>query len=286
MSYANKLAICVIENGKVLRENKVLNEPGNKGIDETFIKMPFGTEYSVRVKNLNTTRVLIKLDIDGNDVLDGNELIIEPNASHDIKGFMKGSDAVNKFKFIEKTQKISDFRGDNVDDGIIRVEYRFEKQKPKIETTTIHHYDHIHHKYPYYQPYWNSPYYGAENIRTRSLLFESNDSEISCSTSNHPHDSFSKEKSIMRGMKNEEGITVKGSKIHESYNKVSIREEDIEEQKHVMVLFLKGEFVSQGVKKKVDKVVRVREKITCPTCGTKNDSNANYCTECGTNISS
>ena len=36
------------------------------------------------------------------------------------KGFMEGMVARNKFRFIEKTKQISDYRGDRVDDGIIR----------------------------------------------------------------------------------------------------------------------------------------------------------------------
>ena len=59
MMYNNKLAVAIKSAGKVLREfNK----------DEVYV--PFGNEYSIFVKNMNSVRALVKVSIDGVDVGD------------------------------------------------------------------------------------------------------------------------------------------------------------------------------------------------------------------------
>ena len=85
----------------------------------------------ILLKNQNTTKAVAHIKVDGMDILDGNSIIVEPNDSLELKGFMDGITVRNKFRFIEKTKKIYDFRGSRIDDGMIRVEYRFEKKKIK-----------------------------------------------------------------------------------------------------------------------------------------------------------
>lgn len=131
--YQEKFVVCIKSRGKILRDNN----------GEVFI--PFSEEYTILLKNLNSVRALVKISIDSVDVLDNNSIIIEPNQSTELKGFMKGSVAKNKFKFIKKTQEISDFRGDKIDDGIIRIEYWFEKLVEKRHIIT----EHVYHHYEY-----------------------------------------------------------------------------------------------------------------------------------------
>lgn len=126
----SKFIAVITHNGKILRDFK--NE------DENFqVKLPFGEEYGIRFKNMNTTRVAVSVYVDGQDALDGRRIVVEPNESHNLEGFMKGNTVKNKFKFIEKTDQISEHRGDKIDDGMIRIEYQFEKQPAVIEKTII-----------------------------------------------------------------------------------------------------------------------------------------------------
>ena len=55
--YNQKLVASLKANGKILREFK----------DTVYI--PFGSEYSFLIKNLNTTRALVNIFIDGEDVI-------------------------------------------------------------------------------------------------------------------------------------------------------------------------------------------------------------------------
>src|SRR5271165_3059205 len=96
-----KLVTCIKVAGKVLREQK----------DQVFI--PFGTEYSIFIKNLNSVRALVRLNLDGVDVTDGTDLVVGPNSSIDLERFMKKGNLSqgNRFKFIERTGKVEAHRG-------------------------------------------------------------------------------------------------------------------------------------------------------------------------------
>lgn len=65
--YSDKLVACIKVNGRILRENK-----GN-------VLLPFGCEYSILVKNLDSVRQQVNISVDGK--MAGDNLIIAPNSS-------------------------------------------------------------------------------------------------------------------------------------------------------------------------------------------------------------
>lgn len=137
MVYQQKLVAVIKCNGKILRE-----------VDNTVL-IPFLAEYEIFIKNLESRDAVIKISIDGEDVLDNQSIIIKANSSCSLEGFLKGNKVSNKFKFIQKTAKIQDHRGDRVDDGLVRIEYQFTK----INQTITTHHRHIHETH-WYHPYW------------------------------------------------------------------------------------------------------------------------------------
>jgi hypothetical protein len=150
--YKNRFAVAIKHNGKILRENKDL------------VLIPFGSEFTVLVKNLNSRRAKFTLHIDGTDVLDGQEIIVNGNSEVEMKRFIRNGNMNegNAFKFIERSKQIEDGpRGIKVDDGVIRVEYWFEKEKPEVKTT-IHRHEHWWdtHYYPYRRTFYEYPYNG------------------------------------------------------------------------------------------------------------------------------
>ncbi len=155
--FNQKLVACIKVAGKVLKEQK----------DQVFL--PFGSEYSIFLKNLNSVRAAVRIQLDGQDVTDGKDLIVQPNSSIDLERFIKNGNLTtgNKFKFIERTGKIEAHRGIGGEDGLLRVEFQFEKVTPKpVVVETIHKHTHY---YDYYRPwYWypnqyylGGPYYGS-----------------------------------------------------------------------------------------------------------------------------
>lgn len=170
MMYNSGLVAVVKSNGKILREDK----------DVCFL--PFNSEYSLLIKNLETRTAVIKISIDGQDVLDGTSLVLRPNTQINLEGFLKGNQATNKFKFINKTQGISDYRGDRIDDGIIRIEYWFEKYQPSYI-------------------YINSNY--VNDSKWNTIRYSTNSNNASTYYNNS-------------------GITVKGSVLNQNFNYTSV----------------------------------------------------------------
>jgi hypothetical protein len=265
--FSKNIVIAVKKDGKVLRESN------------GEVQIPFNSEYSLLIKNLESRKAVLKVSIDGNDVLDGHKIVLLPNVSIDLEGFLKDSVAKNKFKFIERTEKIEDFRGTKVDDSMIRAEFWFEKEQPIVQEITYSH----HHDYWYvlpYDPYWNHPTvtwkYNGGTIADGGLSYTTTNG------SNYSNRTFVTGKSIDNtncnsvNVNNDIGITVKGNEIHQDFSSTYVG--NLEDQSHVIVLKLKG---YSGNSIKIEKPLFVREKLECEICGTKNDSSSKFCKECG-----
>ena len=116
--YSNKFVATVKANGKVLRE-----------VGDTVF-LPFGCEYSILLKNLNIVRAQATITIDGEDVLNGSALVIDPNSDLEIERFLKDLDKGNRFKFIERSASVEQHRGVGAADGLVRIEWQFERPAP------------------------------------------------------------------------------------------------------------------------------------------------------------
>lgn len=252
--------------GKILRETF--------GHDESIVKLPFGSEYEILIKNLETRKALINISIDGVSVCDGS-IIVEPNSSSHLEGFLKGYTVKNKFRFIEKTEEISNHRGDRIDDGLIRIEYTFEAHQPQI----IHDY-HYHHTYwPYYYGSWfvynSNPTYQNQSS-SKGLTGSSGDFSRPISCNNIQAQNFC---SVQDNLSNDQGITVPGSHSDQQFQHGYIG--TLETNSHVIIIRLVGE--KQG--KKIEKPIFTHTKLTCPTCGKKSKSDSAFCKNCGTALS-
>ncbi len=284
--YSDKLVVAVKHNGRVLREQG----------DTVFL--PFGCEYSLHFKNLNSVRTLVRVSVDGQDATKGTSLIVPANGSVDLERFLEAGqmDKGHKFKFIERTTKIEDGpRGIKAEDGLIRVEFEFERMPLKIEDTVI--------RRTIYRDYWVSPTYPLWNSTTTTFggHLGSTVSDVSYSVNaaytntNTSADIGPEVKTsgLLRSAKgisantiaqnatapiNDTGITVPGSVSEQKFEVGAWFPTD--GQKHVMVLKLLG----QVGETKVEKPVTVKTKQECPTCGTKNKFGTKFCKECGTGL--
>lgn len=267
MVYQNKLVVVVKSNGRVLREHG------------EFVTLPFGSEYSLLFKNLNSERAVISIEIDGVDVLDGNQIVIGANSENEIKGFMKGNAVTNAFKFIQKTQAIADHRGDKIDDGFIRIEYQFEIPKP-IKKTILHDTHVFHHHtnhnvfYDYSPPLYGSttrgmsgPSSGSFNLSHEPIATAQDSQLLGSSVVSDSLDNSN--------INVDEGITVKGSEQHQSFTSTTVRELT---SKETIIIRLNG-CDSKG---KVNVPITIQTKLTCETCGKTSKSLVKYCPDCGT----
>lgn len=277
MMYNQKLVASLKANGKILREFK----------DTVYI--PFGSEYSFLIKNLNTTRALVNIFIDGEDVIEGG-LVLNAGQEVDLERYVKNGNlnAGNKFKFIERTAAIEDGpRGAKLEDGLVRIEFQFEK--------------------PYVPPVnrgWitasgstnqNSIYPASFNVNgaLRSVDFSQN-GQVMAQAASAAVDKYCADNGIvsksevhdgmatmdwmdMNQTVNDVGITVPGSRSEQKFQTTFMGA--MEAEKHTIVLKLLGETPDN---KPVLKPVNVKMKPKCVTCGKQNKANAKFCTECGT----
>ena len=121
MMHSNKMVCCLKASGKVLRETQTP--------DETQVFLPFGQEYSILLKNLNSKRALVNVTIDGESVVDGS-LVVPANGEFELERFVKDMNKGNRFKFIQRTEAIGNHRGIKIDDGLIRISFKYEKPVP------------------------------------------------------------------------------------------------------------------------------------------------------------
>ena len=170
--------------------------------------------------------------------------------------------------------KIVEHRGDKVDDGIIRIEYRFEKFK-QVNINYVTTYT----PFPRYTPWTFYSDHICSNEVVGSSPTQYGGTGSSCLNSN---ESFLREEigpsKVYKSsrIKSEEGITVKGSQSNQVFNYAHV--EELEENSFTIVLRLKG-YVGY---KEVKKPFLTQDKLICASCGTKSNTNIKFCPECGT----
>ena len=250
--YRNNFICAIKHNGRILRES-----------DEE-VCLPFGSQYSILLKNKDSRRVLVDIEVDGENVLSGNSLIVDGYTSQEIKGFMRNMSVTNRFKFIKKTKEISDYRGDRIDDGIVSVSYRFERRKPK--PIVIQHKD-----------WWPKCPYPTSTLPGQRLDYDV--TYTSCNMASSPSIKGMEEPALyVSAPFPDEGITVKGSKVTQNYQYGDI--DELECATYVITLRLKG--ISKRSKKIIKKPLTVKTKLQCSTCGRRSKSSSKFCSNCGT----
>lgn len=253
MMYNSKFVACVKAGGKILREID----------DRVFI--PFSSEYSIYLKNLESRKALVNVEIDGRSAVRG--LIVSPNSHVELERFLGYNlDTGARFKFIEKTQEISNYRGDKAEDGLIRIEFRFESwAPPKLDfRPSIYYYDG-----PPILDYLN-----RMECATKSV---SSPATFSIPTKRRVTLDASYSANSMEMCSSKSGITVEGSQSNQKFTQGSIG--DLESRSEVIVLKLIGETT-----RPIQTPIFVNTKMTCPTCGRRNSSNLKFCGNCGTSL--
>ena len=253
MMYKSSLAMAVKVNGKVLREHK----------DSVFL--PFGSEYSLLLKNLNSVRTIVNITIDGQNMTrDG--IVINAYSELELERMLKDNlNEGNRFKFIERSDAVEQHRGVKLEDGLIRVEYQYER---------VTQYQPLHYIAP---NYWsNNIVFGSNTAGsiTRSAASVNNVSTSATSTfTGHPGVACN---FVEQGF-NDAGITVPGSVSNQKFTTVASF--PLEAEKHVMIFKLLGETPDN---EPIRKPVTVKHKPKCITCGKQNKATSKFCSTCGT----
>jgi hypothetical protein len=280
MMYNNKMAVALKHKGKVLREFK----------EEVYI--PFGAEYSIFIKNMNSVRALVTVTVDGVDIGDGTQFVVKANDTIEIERFIKDGnfDKGNSLKFIERSGAVEEHRGIDVEDGLVRVEYQFEKPTPAYIPPYIP--PKRWNDYPYDNIFYTANSAGSP-LRSRTIGDSSDakglvQSTFTASASAEVSNSvnvnnvqldalYSAE--VGAEVENDVGVTVEGSVNEQQFSVASWF--PVEAETHVIVLKMLGQTKDNA---KVRKPVTVKTKPKCKTCNTANKATSKFCTECGTSL--
>ena len=121
-----EFVVSVIHNNKPVRE---FNEGGQR-----VCRIPFNSEYKLRIKSKTWKKALVSVSIDGTDVLTGGkQLILAPYQSIELERFVDDLNSGKKFKFISveqgaRTGEVQDPTA--YENGLIRVQIY-----PEVEWT-------------------------------------------------------------------------------------------------------------------------------------------------------
>jgi hypothetical protein len=297
MTYKKHLVVAIRANNKILREE-----------NET-VQIPFGSEYQVVLRNLNTVKAQVQVEIDGEDA--SGWLVLQPNSKVELERFIKNNNlsSGNRFRFIERSANIENHRGIGIEDGIVKITYKFEKKYTYLPPYTIiappvtviheHHYPN-----PYVNPNpwlggvidagytgWQSDnnWYTTNTTQATSQTITTSGSlqsqgtsgtifAMNCSVASQQQPAT--KSGVLRSVsstvtENTAGITVPGSESTQRfYPTYDFACDDPE----VIILKLVGAFKNV----KVTQPITVDYKPTCVTCGRVNRANNKFCSECGT----
>jgi len=130
MGYSNGFVASIILKNSPQRE---FNYKGKR-----TVKVPFGSEYIIRLKNKSKDPALVDISIDGTDVLNGSQLVLKAGETIDLERFVENNSKGKKFKFISledgaNSGEIDDpYRDEN---GLVKISFHKAYHLPKIDYT-------------------------------------------------------------------------------------------------------------------------------------------------------
>jgi hypothetical protein len=269
--YSKNFVVAILHNGKFCEESK-----------DGIVALPFGSEYTIRLRNKNSRRAVAFVYIDEENVTGGG-IVVDANNYIDLE---RSTTKAVKFKFVSaKSGEAIDAGKNNRTDGsngVIRVEWKLEKEKPAIPT-------YIPVPYPYPVPYPRPkfrPYYGTPRSTyvkggpcgqsmsgspDALLSFDASASAPSMPTNYSECNTSAAQRENLK-----EGCTVEGSYSHQTFYKVNI---DLEDGPGVVI-----RIVLRGYTEDKAPAVLHEAGPFCVNCGSRTGKRAKFCSKCGTKI--
>ena len=240
--YSNNFVVAILFNNQFQEESV-------GGV----VKLPFGSEYIVCLRNKNERRAVARVFIDGENVTRGG-IIVQAHGYIDLE-----CDVINrrKFKFVsaKSSEAIDAGKNNRQDDGngVIRVEWQLEKETKPLPVVIKRQF------YPAIDPYapptspWPEIWCNANQSAKGDMGFSGEC--VTSGTNSIEH----------------EGCTVEGSRSSQQF---TLEYLDIESNTTVIQITLKG---YEAAKLRKVFICRCRKKW-------KNSSKENFCPECGVAI--
>jgi ribosomal protein L40E len=254
MAYSNKFVVCVLVNGQIQKEKS-----------NNVVSINFGDEYSLRFRNKNSQRAVVKFYLDGENV-SGNGYVVPANDFVDIE---RHHDKDRRFKFVElESEEAYDAgkNGPNVDGskGLLEARFYLEKKRP---IQNVEHHHHWHDTWPTLNnPYVPPPKWGTrEASRTCGGPSGHVDTPLSignCAATPEVRD----------------GVTVEGTMSGQTFDSVHI---DLEATCTTIKVTLQGKAAKSAEQPSILIVEETVDAVYCTKCGAKRTQTANFCGKCG-----
>lgn len=240
--YLKDFVVTLEVKGQTCREVK--NEQGGN-----LIYIPFGSDYSLQFRNMRNVRALVEVKIDGAEVTAGG-LVIGANSSSSLTGKIDGDSTKNQFRFIRKTERIKNVRGDKPMDSVVEVKVTFEEDVTELLRAW---------QYGGYARPVKSARISWQNDQS-SLLRSCSLGQVGFNCSTGP----------------EGGLTVPGTPTNVNYSTTSFRRSsDVTS----VSFFLTG---TNPESLPIAQPVVTRSERICPTCRFRNPNTDRWCGDCGT----
>ncbi len=253
----------------IMRDGRPLRESGRT------VRMPFDSEYKIRLKNKHGKSCKARVTIDGTPVSQLGDFVISSWGTLDLERFV--NDSLNKgkkFKFISaKSGEVQD--PTNSDNGLIRVEFYLAKNGPIVITRDGW-------GYPPYFPERDSEIwpcngdstddYGKKRKRKRGARLDGDTYQQAGSPVNSFYCStnVSFTNNVTDTIPDDKGATVEGGDSNQSFMTVS----DFETEIAPVVLELELRAPRDGVAPEP-------RRNYCGSCGARRRGRDKYCPQCG-----
>lgn len=287
--FNNRFVMAIRVNGKILREQN------------QTVMLPFGAEYELLLKNLNSRRAMAGVSIDGKNTSDCR-FVIPANSEITLERYIhKGNlDSGNRFKFIERTASVEKHRGIGSDDGLVRAEFWAEREVVTRPRTVFNDtwlpsspWDRRRRRDDFgprmrgslggFRSFSGITGQSAGDAGDDSFIYgraqggeTAPGSTVYVNALNMNVGTANLDDTQKLADVNDAGITVRGSESHQQFHHVSGFE--LETNSTVIVLQLKGQLGNVAV----SAPVTVERKPVCTTCGRTNKAVNKFCSECGT----
>jgi hypothetical protein len=217
--------MCVLVDGQIQKE-----------LENGTVPIPFNSEYTLRFRNKNNLRAVVKFYIDGEDV-SGSGYVIPANSHIDIK---RHSNVDKSFKFVSLDSEDAIDQGKNGSNlnkikGLIEAKFYLEKKQNYNVEYKSYKLDQKDNNHYWKYNYWN------DMPKDFNYTFTNTTSDFSPYTITRGKDSISLSSTdiekINISLNLNDGATVQGAKTGQMFSNVYI---DLEDDYVCLKLFLQG----------------------------------------------
>lgn len=220
--YLNSFVVCVIANGKIQKESTT-----------GTCSIPFGSEYTIRLRNKNSRRAVCVLSIDGKNVSEDG-FVIEAKSFIDIE---RPADSSARFKLVELDSEEAHDQGLNAHQarphhGLIQANFSLEKEYEPVKVV------HVPYPVPYPPISWEIQYGGPLNdnirgplkshvLRGNPMTRSSSVNNVTTGTTNSAYNLSGDLSFTKTSVNTSAGVTVEGSQSNQRFREVHFESDGV-----------------------------------------------------------